>query len=144
VPGATGYLDTNYKGKVEAALHCLKTKDLVLLHVEAPDEAAHSGQHDLKIKAIEDFDSRVVKPILEGLGAFPRWRVLLMPDHPTPIVTRKHSSDPVPFVLLDSQQWNSAEKKEPRGFTEDEAAATGRFVEKASGMIEILLRGQDF
>jgi 2,3-bisphosphoglycerate-independent phosphoglycerate mutase len=144
VPGATGYLDTNYKGKVEAALHSLKTKDLVLLHVEAPDEAAHSGQHDLKIKAIEDFDSRVVKPVLEGLQAFPRWRILLMPDHPTPVVTRKHSADPVPFVLLDSQQWNSTDRKDPRGFSEDEAAATGRFVEKASSMIEILLRDKDF
>jgi 2,3-bisphosphoglycerate-independent phosphoglycerate mutase len=145
VPGATGYLDTNYKGKVEAALNCLKTKDLVLLHVEAPDEAAHSGQRDLKIKAIEDFDDRVVRPMLEGLRAFPRWRILLMPDHPTPVVTRKHSGDPVPFVLLDSQQWNSRESKESRGFSEAEAAATGRFVEKASRMMAILLqKNEDF
>ena len=70
VPGATGYLDTNYEGKVEAALDALKEKDFVFLHVEAPDEAGHSGQRDLKIKAIEDFDERVAGPILKGLQAF--------------------------------------------------------------------------
>ncbi|HTY23214.1 MAG TPA: cofactor-independent phosphoglycerate mutase [Desulfomonilaceae bacterium] len=142
VPGATGYLDTNYEGKVEAALRCLKDKDLAFLHVEAPDEAAHSGQHDLKIKAIEDFDDRVVRPVLQGLKAFPRWRILLMPDHPTPIVTRKHSPDPVPFILLDSEQWNSADKIGGRGFSEEEARASGRFVKAGSQMIEILLKRQ--
>jgi 2,3-bisphosphoglycerate-independent phosphoglycerate mutase len=143
VPGATGYLDTNYRGKVEAALGCLHEKDLVFLHVEAPDEAAHSGQHDLKIKAIEDFDDRIVRPILEGLKAFPKWRILLMPDHPTPVTTRKHSTDPVPFILLDSERWNAPDKSDTRGFSETEAEASGVFVKNGSKMIEILIKGED-
>ncbi len=142
VPGATGYLDTNYRGKVEAALSCLNDKDLVFLHVEAPDEAAHSGQHDLKIKAIEDFDDRIVRPILEGLKAFPNWRILLMPDHPTPVTTRKHSCDPVPFILLDSERWNAPDKSDSRGFSEAEAQASGVFVKNGSKMIEILIKGE--
>ena len=84
VPGATGYLDTNYEGKVQAAIDALGSHDFVLLHVEAPDEAGHSGQMDLKIKAIEDFDQRVVGPILKELEAFENWRILLAPDHQTP------------------------------------------------------------
>ncbi len=114
VPGATGYLDTNYQGKVNAALDALKTHDFAFLHVEAPDEAGHSGQLDLKVKAIEDFDDKVVGPILEGLQEFPKWRLLLMPDHCTPIALRKHTTDPVPFILLDSQEWAQSEKTAAR------------------------------
>ena len=120
----------------------LSHTDLVFLHVEAPDEAAHSGQHDLKIKAIEDFDDRIVRPILEGLKAFPKWRILLMPDHPTPVTTRKHSCDPVPFILLDSERWNSIETSSGRGFSEAEAQASGLFVKNGSRMIEMLINGE--
>ncbi|MBI5251185.1 MAG: cofactor-independent phosphoglycerate mutase [Desulfomonile tiedjei] len=140
VPGATGYLDTNYQGKVDAALESLKQKDFVFLHVEAPDEAGHSGQLDLKVKAIEDFDEKVVGPILTGLQEFPKWRILLMPDHHTPTITRVHSSDPVPFILLDSDKWDPAAKEPEVGFTEEKAAASGKFVEDASKMIELLLQ----
>lgn len=142
VPGATGYLDTNYQGKVDAALKALGTQDFAFLHVEAPDEAAHSGQLDLKVKAIEDFDEKVVGPMLQGLQKFPRWRVLIMPDHCTPVSSRKHSSDPVPFLLLDSQQWSQSGKGEPLGFSEEAAAASGFSVADASKMIEILLKGE--
>lgn len=137
VPGATGYLDTNYQGKVESALDVLKDKDFVFLHVEAPDEAGHSGQKDLKIRAIEDFDEKVAGPILEGLKTFERWRILLMPDHQTPVGTRIHSSDPVPFILLDSSQWDPA-KEAARSFTEQAAHATGTFVPDAAKLIEVL------
>ena len=142
VPGATGYLDTNYQGKVDAALNALQEKDLAFLHVEAPDEAAHSGQRDLKIKAIEDFDKKVVGPALEGLAAFPRWRVLLTPDHRTPITTRVHSAEPVPFILLDSDQWKASATIPKRPFTEETATAAGTMVEDASKLIEILLERQ--
>lgn len=138
VAGATGYLDTNYQGKVDAALKVLDTNDFVFLHVEAPDEASHSGQLDLKIKAVEDFDEKVVGPLLTGLERFPRWRVLLMPDHPTPISTRVHSGDPVPFILVDSEQWKSG-KTSGEGFSEQAAADTGKLVDDATKMIEILL-----
>ncbi len=107
VIGATGYLDTNYEGKVEAALKSLENRDFVYLHVEAPDEAGHSGQKDLKIKAIEDFDNRILGPILTGLEKFAEWRILLMPDHCTPVNLRTHTSDPVPYVLLDSANWKA-------------------------------------
>jgi 2,3-bisphosphoglycerate-independent phosphoglycerate mutase len=141
VQGATGYLDTNYVGKANAALESLRTKDFVFLHVEAPDEAAHSGQLDLKIKAIEDFDEKIVGPVLEGLQEFPKWRVLLTPDHRTPLATRTHSLDPVPFALLDSAQWNAKKDETTRGFSEKAAESADWFVEDASKLIEILLNG---
>ena len=91
VPGATGYLDTNYEGKASAALKALEKVDIVYLHVEAPDEAGHSGSVNDKIKALEDFDSRVVGPVLSGLKDLGDHRVLLMPDHATPLEIKTHS-----------------------------------------------------
>jgi 2,3-bisphosphoglycerate-independent phosphoglycerate mutase len=140
VEGATGYLDTNYQGKVEAALEALKERDFVYLHVEAPDEAGHSGQRDLKIKAIQDFDEKVVGPILEGMEAFPHWRILLMPDHQTPVSTRVHTAGPVPFILLDSEQWPRKIEVNAPPFSEKMAASTGTVVSQASDLIEMLLK----
>lgn len=102
VPGMTGYIDTNYRGKAEAALNSLKKSDFVYVHVEAPDEAGHSGNLKDKIRAIEDFDSLVVGTIMRGAGALGDCRILLLPDHPTPVEIRTHTDDPVPFVLFDS------------------------------------------
>ncbi|MCU0637364.1 MAG: hypothetical protein MUE87_01885 [Methanothrix sp.] len=103
VPGATGNIDTNYEGKVRAALEALKSCEFVYLHIEAPDEAGHEGNVDLKVKAIELFDERVVGPIVEGLEkSGESWRALLLPDHSTPISIKTHSSDPVPFVIAGS------------------------------------------
>ena len=99
VPGITGYLDTNYEGKAEFALSVLQDYDLVYVHVEAPDEAGHNGDSEAKIQAIEDFDRRVVGPILAGLDRLGACRVLMTPDHRTPIALRTHSREPVPFVL---------------------------------------------
>ncbi|MEW5744794.1 MAG: cofactor-independent phosphoglycerate mutase [Nitrospirota bacterium] len=104
VPGATGWLDTNYAGKVAYTLEALNEVDFVYLHVEAPDEAGHSGDVTNKLTAIEDFDAKVVGPVMQGLAErFGEYRVLLMPDHPTPIAIRTHSADPVPFVIYDSR-----------------------------------------
>lgn len=100
VPGATGYFDTNYIGKAEAALDVLESDDFVYLHVEAADEAAHIADIDAKIKAIEDFDSKVVKRLIDGITAFDEYKLLLMPDHMTPISLKTHTSDPVPFAVL--------------------------------------------
>lgn len=99
VPGITGYLDTNYEGKAEYALATLQRADFVYVHVEAPDEAGHNGDPQAKVQAIEDFDARVVGPILAGLARLGPHRVLLTPDHRTPIARRTHSREPVPFVL---------------------------------------------
>jgi 2,3-bisphosphoglycerate-independent phosphoglycerate mutase len=100
VPGATGNIDTNYGGKVQAALEALKSCDFVYLHVEAPDEAGHEGDVDLKVRAIELFDEEVVGPVLAGLEeSGEEWRVLLLPDHATPISIKTHSREPVPFTI---------------------------------------------
>jgi 2,3-bisphosphoglycerate-independent phosphoglycerate mutase len=100
VAGATGNIDTNYQGKVEAALEALKSCDFVYLHIEAPDEAGHEGNSELKVRAIELFDDRVVGPVVEGLErSGEEWRVLLLPDHATPISIKTHSRDPVPFTI---------------------------------------------
>ncbi len=109
VKGATGYIDTNYKGKADAALRSLKSCDFVYVHVEAPDEAGHNGSIKDKIRAIQDFDLKVVGPVLKGLKKFGDYRVLLMPDHFTPISVRTHTSDPVPFVIYSSD--NTGERK---------------------------------
>lgn len=103
VPGVTGYLDTNYVGKAEYSLKALETLDFVYIHVEAPDEAGHSGKYKDKVQAIEDFDALVVGTMLRGLKSLGDHRILLLPDHPTPIELRTHSAEPVPFVLYDSR-----------------------------------------
>lgn len=104
VPGATGWLDTNYVGKAEHALWALKTKDIAYIHVEAPDEAGHTGDLKNKIKAIEDFDEFIVGNIIHGMKQFDDYRILVLPDHPTPIEIRTHSSEPVPFVIYDNRR----------------------------------------
>jgi 2,3-bisphosphoglycerate-independent phosphoglycerate mutase len=103
VPGITGYLDTNYVGKAEAALTALKRVDIAYIHVEAPDEAGHSGNSMDKIRAIEDFDSLVVGTVLKGMESFEEYRILLLPDHATPIEIKTHTDEPVPFVIYDSR-----------------------------------------
>jgi 2,3-bisphosphoglycerate-independent phosphoglycerate mutase len=98
VPGATGYYDTNYEGKGDYAVKSLEDKDFVLVHVEAPDEASHNGDLEQKIKAIENFDRFVVGPLLGKLSERSAFRLLVLPDHPTPIRVRTHTGDPVPFA----------------------------------------------
>lgn len=101
VPGATGYLDTNYAGKVGAALKALEAGNFVYVHIEAPDEAGHEGSLSKKLEAIEAFDERVVGPIVEGARKFSRVRLLVVTDHLTPVGKRTHVSDPVPFLLVE-------------------------------------------
>jgi len=103
VPGITGYLDTNYEGKAESALKALERVNIAYIHVEAPDEAGHSGNYGDKIRAIEDFDARVVGNVLKGLVSFDEYRVLILPDHATPIAVKTHTEEPVPFVIYDSR-----------------------------------------
>ncbi len=102
VPDVTGYIDTNYVGKAEYSLEALEKVDFVYIHVEAPDEAGHMGRLKDKIKAIEDFDALVLGTVLRGMRAFDDYRILVLPDHPTPIEVRTHTPEPVPFILFDS------------------------------------------
>ena len=99
VPGATGFIDTNYQGKASAAIEALREYDIVFIHIEAPDEASHSGNADMKKKAVEQIDKYIVAPMFEALQGYESWRMLVMPDHPTPVRTCAHSHEPVPFAL---------------------------------------------
>ena len=140
VEGTTGSLHTNYQGKAEAAVKALldEGQDFVYIHVEAPDEMGHQGSMTDKVTAIEYLDSRIIAPVKSAMDASGEdYRMLVLPDHPTPIRIRTHSSDPVPFILYDSR---FQEKKITR-YTEKDAAATGlqiddgytlmdRFIEK--------------
>jgi len=99
VPGATGWIDTDYEGKIAAGLKALDTHDFIYIHVEAPDEAAHQGRADLKICAIEDFDRRIVAPALAYQQKNPNCRILAAPDHFTAIETKTHAGGPLPFAL---------------------------------------------
>lgn len=126
VPGATGSLETNYEGKADAAVKALleDKKDFVYIHVEGPDEMGHQGSVEHKILSIEYLDSRLIGRVKQAMDASGEdYRMLVLPDHPTPIRCRTHTSDPVPYVLYDSTR---QEKKIAR-YTEKEAAATGNF-----------------
>ena len=141
VPGATGYLDTNYAGKVSAALRALESGDFVYVHVEAPDEASHKGSFTEKIQAIEDFDSRIVRPMLEGLEKrFAEFKVLVMPDHPTPLCTKTHASDPVPFILYDSASGDNKINKQ-RAYCEKDALAAGIVVDEGALLMDKFIKG---
>ncbi len=122
VPGATGYIDTNYLGKGQAAVAALKERDFVYVHVEAPDEAAHGGLLAEKIQAIEDFDRDVVGTVLNRLAEIGDCRILVCPDHPTPVAKRTHTSDPVPYLLFDSRK---EQVSGVTGYTEAEAKRCG-------------------
>ena len=138
VPGATGYIDTDFEGKAKAALDLLTRNDLVYVHFEAPDECGHRNEPENKVKAIEMIDSRVL-PILEkGLEQYEDYQILLLPDHPTPIVTRTHASDPVPYLLYQK----SAPKTGVDTINEETAKATGIYMENGPAMMPHFL-GQD-
>jgi len=121
IPGATGYVDTNYQGKAKGALQALKDIDFLFLHVEAPDEAAHEGNLDLKIKAIQDFDTKIVGPILQGMDDFDDWRIMVLPDHETPLKQRNHRGNPVPFVIVGKKEWRMHRQTDKK-FSEKQGA----------------------
>jgi len=139
VPGATGWIDTDYSGKAAAAVASLATHDLVFVHVEAPDEAGHGGLVREKIRAIEDFDRKVVGHVLEAMEARGEpFRLLVLPDHPTPIAKKTHTSDPVPFVLYRS----SSLKAGGHAFTEADARSSGLFIEEGHTLLARMLSGE--
>jgi 2,3-bisphosphoglycerate-independent phosphoglycerate mutase len=137
VEGATGYVDTNYRGKAEAALAALERVDYVYLHVEAPDEASHSGNLGEKIQAIESFDSLVVGTVLEGIKKLGAYRILCMPDHPTPVKLMTHTAAPVPFIIYGGE---SEENRDRAGYDEDSAKSTGLLVEDGFRLMEMMMK----
>ena len=104
VDGATGYTDTNYIGKAKKAIDALQELDFIYLHVESPDEMGHEGDIEGKIQAIEDFDKMVVGTILDDIQKFSSFRIMVLSDHPTPVTTMTHSSDPSPFAVYSSRR----------------------------------------
>ena len=139
VDGATGSLDTNYSGKANAALRALLEEglDLVYIHVEAPDEMGHQGNLWHKVKAIEMIDSEIVGPIKKKLDESGEdYRILVMPDHPTPIRLRTHTADPVPYILFDSTQ----QLKRIARFSEAEATAAGNYMPDGYLLLDRLIK----
>ena len=142
VEGATGSLDTNYTGKAQAALKALLEdgQDFVYIHIEAPDEMGHQGKADHKVQSIEEIDKYVIGPVKEALdNAKVDYRILVLPDHPTPICMRTHTADPVPFVIYDS----SKVEINTRVFSEKAASETGVFVEDGYRLIDLLIKQEE-
>lgn len=134
VEGATGYIDTNYTGKMQAALQELQNgQDYVYIHVEAPDECGHRGEVQNKVKAIEDIDRLILGPLLEELPRLGDYTVMVLPDHPTPLDIRTHVSTPVPYLLYRS---NAEQNSGITSFTEQSAETTGLLIDPGYTLID--------
>lgn len=139
VEGADGTLETNYEGKAAAAVKAVTEdgNDFVYIHVEAPDEMGHQGSVERKLKAIEYLDKRLIGPVYEKMQALSEdFRMLVMPDHPTPICTRTHSSKPVPYMLYDSTR----EETHTWNYNEREAEQSGNYLDKGYTLMNELLK----
>jgi 2,3-bisphosphoglycerate-independent phosphoglycerate mutase len=136
VEGATGYLDTNYAGKGQAAIEALKKYDFVLVHIEAPDEAGHNGSPHQKKKAIEMIDKHIVGPVYEAVRQYETWRILVMPDHPTPVEQRCHCNQPVPFAMAGTGVTGVLHKP----FGETNSFASSFRIEKGADLMEYFLK----
>ncbi|MGO8945277.1 MAG: cofactor-independent phosphoglycerate mutase [Syntrophobacteraceae bacterium] len=139
VEGATGYIDTNYEGKVAAALSALERGNFVFLHVEAPDETSHTGSLEEKIQAIECFDKHIVGPIVEGAKKFPKIHLLVATDHFTPVSMRRHSADPVPFLLVDDLKSGGSGSGKGGRYCEKEALAAGFRLDSGVDLFRIFI-----
>jgi 2,3-bisphosphoglycerate-independent phosphoglycerate mutase len=138
-PGATGFLDTNYASKGAAAAAALDECDLVIVHIAAPDEAGHLGDAGAKVLAIEQIDEHVVGPVLQKLSHFDSWRMLVAPDHPTPVHRRVHTAEPPPFCIAASE----ADAGSGGPFCEEAAAQSGWRIDPGHGLMEYFLMVSD-
>jgi 2,3-bisphosphoglycerate-independent phosphoglycerate mutase len=138
VAGATGYIDTNYKGKGAAALEALERHDVVVVHVEAPDEAGHLGDAKEKIRALEQIDATIVGPLLDAARRLDAWKVLVAPDHPTPVTTKAHSAVPPPFCFAGSD----IQPVERQTFSESTAQA-GPLIDPGHQLMQFFLNTGD-
>ena len=136
VEGATGYFDTNYRAKGLAAIDAIKKYDIVLVHVEATDEAGHAGKAEIKKRALEEIDKYIVGPVMAELKKYEHWRILVMPDHPTPVSTQGHTGDAVPFAMMGDGI--SGEVHLPLG--EKNAAKTGIKIDNGYQLMEFFLK----
>ncbi|MEK7476168.1 MAG: cofactor-independent phosphoglycerate mutase [Candidatus Coatesbacteria bacterium] len=139
VPGATGYFDTNYKGKGDAAVKALKTNDLAVVHIEAPDEAGHDGNVAEKVRAIEAVDEFVIGALLKAQPKLGALSILVLPDHATPVEVKNHTDEPVPFVIWRGQPVPAGKMpamEEGPGFDEAAGAASGVIVEEGWTLLD--------
>ncbi len=139
VPGATGYLDTNYKGKVDYGMESLNSGNFVYIHVEAPDEASHEGSISNKIKAIEDFDKYVTGGVLNAVKQFKDYAVMILPDHYNPVKLKKHSLEPVPFCGTSKFIEHKKVKYSTSGFSEANSQNSGLFFKSGSLLFKSFL-----
>ena len=137
VPGATAYLDTDYDAKAQYAIDAIETHDLVLVHIEAPDEAGHEGNIHEKVRAIENIDKKIVGPVFDALKKYDDFRILVLPDHYTPISKRTHTSEPVPFTIYGTVSGD----KSKLAFSESNAEQTGLRVKKGYQLMSHFLKG---
>lgn len=137
VPGATGFIDTDYAAKGRYAIDALNEYDLIAVHIEAPDEAGHMGDAKAKVEAIERIDADIVGPLVDALKSYDRWRVLVAPDHPTPVNTKTHTSDPPPFCMAGADI--PAGIVEAR-FTEADARRSDFQIERGHELMDHFLR----
>ncbi len=138
VEGATGYIDTNFKGKANACIDALDNGcDYVYLHIEAPDECGHRNEINEKVRSIEIIDEKVLAPILKAMDKYDDYKIMILPDHPTPLALMTHTSDPVPFLIYRKQKANSNDKVTI--FDEDNATATKVFVESGPDLMKYFL-----
>ena len=133
VEGATGYIDTNFEGKADCAIEELKTKDFVYIHIEAPDECGHRNEPENKVKAIEMIDEKVLARVLPELDKYDDYKVMVLPDHPTPIVTMTHAGDAVPYLIY---QKSKASDNGIESFTENTAKEAGNYVEVGYSLMD--------
>ncbi len=139
VEGATGNIHTNFKGKAEAALNELRQgRDFVYIHIEAPDECGHQGQLKEKIRSIELIDSLVLDTLIKGMEGWDDYRLMVLPDHPTPIATRTHCADPVPFMIYDSRRQDAIDSQAV--YTEAYAHSTGFCVKEGHTLMDLFLQ----
>ncbi len=136
VSGATGYIDTNFRGKAEAALKELENgQDFVYIHVEAPDECGHRHEIENKVKAIEIIDKEILGTMLPELNRYDDFKIMILPDHPTPLALKTHTNDAVPFMIYTK----SVKVDGKPAFTEKTAAETGLYIEKGSSIMRYFI-----
>ncbi len=135
IDGVTGYIDTDFDAKANATIELLDKNDFVFVHLEAPDECGHRGEMDNKIKAIELIDEKILAPILKELNEkYDDFKILIMPDHPTPLSIKTHTADPVPFMI-----YQKSKEQSGCAFTEKNAQSSGLFIEDSTALMPMFL-----
>lgn len=137
IPGATGYIDTNFDGKAQACVKALDSCDFVYVHLEAPDECGHRGEVENKVRSLELIDSRVLSVILQKLETFEDYSIMVLPDHATPLSVRTHVSDPIPFLIY--RKSRAAHQQGVERYDECSAKDTGLFVDFGPSLMDRFL-----